>query len=166
MATVVVTLAAEPNPDFSASTHNGSVSRKPIFVEVDDIAAAQAAVREFIEENDLGGGNWVCDAGNVREAVTGRHLGRISYNGRFWGAETEYGKERATSVATLPQPGAHFSALALIHVAQILLAHVLNSDDREQIVTKVLLLVPEEEQGAFREMAGLPPRAQRLRKAS
>ncbi len=166
MATVVVTLSAEPNPDFSTSSHNGSILIKPIFVEVDDIAAAQAAVREFIEENDLGGGNWTGDAGKVREAIAGKYLGRISYNGRFWDTGSDYGRERTVRATPIPQPSAHLSALALIHLAQILLERVKNSDQREDIVNDVLLLMPEEEQGAFREMAGLPKRAPRIREAS
>ncbi|TAL63672.1 MAG: hypothetical protein EPN79_16085 [Burkholderiaceae bacterium] len=76
-----VLLAARGNPD------HGQLPEQPPFGtpgdtlrEVPSIAAAQQAVKDFIEANDLGGGNWV--GGDLWS--DGKHAGRISYNGRLW----------------------------------------------------------------------------------
>lgn len=49
-------------------------------VEFNSIEECQKAVRAYIEENDLGGGNW--DGGQVFE--NDKQIGFISYNGRYW----------------------------------------------------------------------------------
>jgi hypothetical protein len=43
---------------------------------------ASSVVRAYIDEHDLGGGNWA--GGEVRNATTGESVGRVSYNGRIW----------------------------------------------------------------------------------
>lgn len=48
------------------------------------IEELQTAVRDFITRNDLGSGNWA--GGEVRED-SGRVVGKISYNGRYWPKE-------------------------------------------------------------------------------
>ena len=53
---------------------------KPQLVEVADIAAAARVCREYIERNQLGGGNW--NGGKVTD--NGKHVADISYNGRAW----------------------------------------------------------------------------------
>ena len=42
--------------------------------------AVRAACRAYIEQDDLGGGNWT--GGELTEH--GRPVGRVSYNGRVW----------------------------------------------------------------------------------
>ena len=48
------------------------------------IEECQKRVREYIEEYNLGGGNW--SGGNVYDGL-GNLIGNISYNGRFWPKE-------------------------------------------------------------------------------
>lgn len=48
------------------------------------IEDCQQCVEEYIEEYDLGAGNWA--GGNVYEYL-GKLIGYISYNGRFWPKE-------------------------------------------------------------------------------
>ena len=72
---------------------------KPLFgvpngdYQFDSIEECQSAVRDYIDKHDLGAGNW--SGGNVYE--NGKYIGLISYNGRFWGKDTKYGKERDVS---------------------------------------------------------------------
>jgi hypothetical protein len=49
-------------------------------VAVDDFPAASKACRDYIEENDLGGGNWT--GGDIRE--NGKVVAKVSYNGTVW----------------------------------------------------------------------------------
>lgn len=60
-------------------------TRSGYWVEVADIEAASKACRDYIAENDLGGGNW--PHAEVRDVQTDQLLGHISYNGRFWDEE-------------------------------------------------------------------------------
>jgi hypothetical protein len=48
------------------------------------IEDCQQCVRDYIDEYDLGGGNWA--GGNVYEYL-GEQIGYISYNGRYWTKE-------------------------------------------------------------------------------
>lgn len=56
----------------------------------ESIEECQTKVREYIEKYDLGSGNWI--GGEVYNKK--KYVGRISYNGRYWDKDTEYGKER------------------------------------------------------------------------
>lgn len=58
--------------------------------QANTIEECQQAVRDYIEKWDLGGGNWV--GGNVYND-SNEYVGNISYNGRFWDKDTEYGME-------------------------------------------------------------------------
>lgn len=60
-------------------------TRSGYWVEVADIESASKACRDYIDENDLGGGNW--PRAEVRDLATDEVLGHISYNGRFWEEE-------------------------------------------------------------------------------
>jgi len=78
-----VRLAHTPNPDIRDNGGYWSAMRRqksPLFRLVASLAEASRTCREYIEQNDLGGGNWtggqVC-LGNVE-------IGRVSYNGRVW----------------------------------------------------------------------------------
>jgi hypothetical protein len=75
-----VTLAAVGNPDRRQPT--GRLRGVPnLTARCDTLEECSTEVRTYIEENDLGGGNW--DGGEVRDG-SGKFLGSISYNGRYW----------------------------------------------------------------------------------
>lgn len=48
----------------------------------DTIESCQQIVRDWIEETEIGGGNWT--GGQVYDTATGKEIGYISYNGRYW----------------------------------------------------------------------------------
>ena len=64
---------------------NGIEIKKKI-VEAETIEECQKAVEDYIDENDLGGGNW--DGGQVFK--DDERVGYISYNGRYWEKGSEY----------------------------------------------------------------------------
>ena len=71
------------NPDYNQSPFrklpNAESNMK---VKVDSLKEAVKECMDFIQRNDLGGGNWI--GGNVYD---GRRLfAKISYNGRVWDA--------------------------------------------------------------------------------
>ncbi len=83
---VKVLLSNSGNPDFRQDPDRPLPgTRSGYWVEVPDIEAASKACRDYIVENDLGGGNW--PHAEVRDVKTDEVLGHISYNGRFWEAE-------------------------------------------------------------------------------
>lgn len=49
---------------------------------VQSLEEAVVVCRQYIEYNELGGGNWI--GGQVTNADTGEHVAYISYNGRAW----------------------------------------------------------------------------------
>ena len=86
-----VTLSAVGNPDFNENPHSNIVKGRavqPKTEEYQTIAECQKAVRSYIERNLLGGGNWT--GGEVYK--DNDYVGRISYNGRFWDKDSEYGR--------------------------------------------------------------------------
>lgn len=44
---------------------------------------ASAALRDWVRENELGGGNMDARCGEVRDCY-GKHVANVSYNGRVW----------------------------------------------------------------------------------
>jgi hypothetical protein len=80
-----VELGAEPNPSHSSKSHEGSVKIKTHRVKVKSLSEAQNEVRGFIEENDLGAGNFT--GGDLFSH--GKKIGRVSYNGRLWNLKDE-----------------------------------------------------------------------------
>lgn len=75
-----VVLTAHGNIDHGANPY--AMVAPPLNVFADTIEELQQAVRDYIEEYDLGGGNWT--GGQVSETATGKKVGYISYNGRYW----------------------------------------------------------------------------------
>lgn len=55
-------------------------------VEKNSIEECQEVVREYIDEYELGGGNW--DGGKVFK--DNEQIGYISYNGRYWPKGSEH----------------------------------------------------------------------------
>jgi hypothetical protein len=76
-----VELSAEPNPDFGPNSYRGSVRLPRRSIKVNNLAEAVAVCRTYIEEHELGGGNWT--GGRVTDGA-GKEVARISYNGRIW----------------------------------------------------------------------------------
>jgi len=77
---IEVALGAEPNPDYDRGSHEGTVSIDTYRVKAKDIQEARDKVVAFIDENDLGSGNF-----NGGELYSdGKQIGYISYNGRVW----------------------------------------------------------------------------------
>ena len=77
-----VFLGAVGNPD------RGQDPSRPPFgvvrktVRASTLAEASSLCRQYIVDNDLGGGNWA--AVEVREDVTCELVATVSYNGRVW----------------------------------------------------------------------------------
>lgn len=73
-------LEAVPNPDNSRKIHSGIVKIKKHRVPVSSFSDARIKVASFIEDNDLGGGNFV----PAKIYLGDVEIGYISYNGRLW----------------------------------------------------------------------------------
>ena len=73
---VTVLLTSAPNPD-----HDEWLAPAPAFtVEVPDLEQARRACQDYIDEFNLGAGNWV--GGDVYSGD--KKIARISYNGKIW----------------------------------------------------------------------------------
>jgi hypothetical protein len=82
-----VELKSVGNVDFDDSSERGkNIALKK--VNVTSIDEAKKVVRAFIDENDLGGGNWV--GGKVFE--NGKNIGYIAYNGNYFEGERKFAK--------------------------------------------------------------------------
>ena len=77
-----VDLHSVGNPDHGQNPFRSVAGVESGVVEVDSIEEAQKVVREYIDKNYLGSGNW--DGGRVWRTEDGVLVGEISYNGRFW----------------------------------------------------------------------------------
>lgn len=73
-----VSLGSTSNPDFPRDSQIGKIIQNH-FVEVDSLLDAQTKCLQFIEDNDLGGGNWI--GGSVFDSK--KKIAQISYNGRI-----------------------------------------------------------------------------------
>ena len=82
----IVELTACQNPDFPRR-YDLPAKRT---AEAASLREASAVCRCFIEEHDLGGGNW--NGGKVRDAATSRVVALVSYNGRVWTPERDWRK--------------------------------------------------------------------------
>ena len=80
-ATLTVELDSRGNPDRGQDPDRPlpGVARK--VVEVRSLGQASEACLAWIEDNDLGAGNWT--GGTVRDA-SGALVARVSYNGKVW----------------------------------------------------------------------------------
>ena len=77
-----VRLASCGNPDHGQNpNHRMYGAEANRWQKVGSIAEASTACRKFIEDNDLGGGNW--SGGEVMDDKK-IIIARISYNGRAW----------------------------------------------------------------------------------
>ena len=84
-----VKLSGHGNIDHDENPYLNIVNNEIIeaaVAEANSIEECQSIVRNYIEENGLGGGNWT--GGEVFK--NGEKVGRISYNGRFWEVGSKY----------------------------------------------------------------------------
>jgi hypothetical protein len=82
---LLVELKHSPNPDVRGGYWQPPVdSGRARLVPATSTVQASKLCREFIERNELGGGNW--SGGKLYEVVAGKKklIGNISYNGRVW----------------------------------------------------------------------------------
>ncbi len=79
---MTVTLASVGNPDLdqdpTRKLYSAEANRTAF---VSSFEEASKVCRKFIQDNDLGGGNW---AGGTIKDKDGNYIGRVSYNGRVW----------------------------------------------------------------------------------
>ena len=80
----IVQLSAHGNIDHRENPYLKIVAEK--FPSANSIEECQQIVCEFIEENNLGAGNWT--GGKVFK--NGEQVGYISYNGRYWEKGSKY----------------------------------------------------------------------------
>ena len=73
-----ITMSSCGNPDFDEDP--AQALSPTLIISVATFEEASAACRAYIEQYDLGGGNW--SGGQLFEA--GRQVARVSYNGRVW----------------------------------------------------------------------------------
>ena len=78
-----VTLTAHGNIDHGENPYE--MLFEPEEAYADSIEECQKIVRDYINETDIGAGNWT--GGKVYEVETNKQLGYISYNSRYWPKE-------------------------------------------------------------------------------
>lgn len=85
---MTVELKSVGNPDFNQDPNKPLYGAEPNKnLKVKNLKEAKEACLKFIEDNDLGSGNWA--GGRVYE---GKNLiARVSYNGRVWDGEYSLG---------------------------------------------------------------------------
>lgn len=79
-----IILSNRGNPDFGGNPKRQVPGVPELRMPADSLVEASQLVRTYIEDNDLGSGNWVGDAGNVISNDTTKVVAKISYNGRAW----------------------------------------------------------------------------------
>ncbi|MEI6746939.1 MAG: hypothetical protein WCL34_13330, partial [Methylococcaceae bacterium] len=73
-------LYAEPNPDHDKNSHEGTIRIKPYKEHAASLSEASHKVRKFVNDNDLGSGNFW----GTKLYHGAKQIGEISYNGRVW----------------------------------------------------------------------------------
>ena len=76
-----VKLEAKPNHDYDHSDYRALINIKAHTVKVSSLREASQICRKFIDDNELGGGNWT--GGDITDDE-GDLIGYVSYNGRVW----------------------------------------------------------------------------------
>ena len=79
-STYEVHLEAVPNRDFDQSSHEGNVRVPKLKKSAKSVAEAVSIAKKFIQDNDLGGSNFL----PAKLYKNGKQIGFISYNGRVW----------------------------------------------------------------------------------
>lgn len=86
-----VLLSACGNIDHNENPNDSIVNKRNVpskEVQAATLDGCKTAVLEYIDYYDLGAGNWT----GGQTYKNDEYIGRFSYNGRFWGADTDYGK--------------------------------------------------------------------------
>ena len=78
-----VLLSAHGNIDHGENPYETLAGVDRGYKEADTIEELQSIVRKYIDDNDLGSGNWT--GGKVFDGD--EEIGYISYNGRYWTTE-------------------------------------------------------------------------------
>lgn len=76
-----VLLADRGNPDYGQDPNAPVSGKADAWVPVESLMHASKTCREYIDSNNLGGGNWT--GGQVKDSA-GNVVARVSYNGRIW----------------------------------------------------------------------------------
>lgn len=77
-----VKLEAKPNPDYTTACHQADVNIKATWKQVGSFAEASSVVRNFIDTNELGAGNFT--GGEIRDDELKAAFAWVSYNGKAW----------------------------------------------------------------------------------
>ena len=80
-----VKLSSVGNPDFGQNPNKPMWGVKNKTVKVNSFKEASAVCQKFIDENDLGGGNWT--GGEILDE-NNKVIANVSYNGRVWEGES------------------------------------------------------------------------------
>jgi hypothetical protein len=81
MPAMTLTLSNVGNPDFGQDPNRPLPGTSKRLRRVFSLEEASKACRAYIEENELGGGNWT---GGKLVGDDGEEVGRVSYNGAVW----------------------------------------------------------------------------------
>ena len=82
---LIVELKHCSNPDIVGGYwQDGNPDAAAVCLNVPDLDTASRKVREYIESNGLGGGNWSGGRVFMKVGKAIRHIANISYNGRIW----------------------------------------------------------------------------------
>lgn len=84
-APLTLTLDSRGNPDFGQNPDHPVYGVPGGSMPVSSLREASRRAREYIEQHDLGGGNWT--GGDVLDRRTGQLVAHVSYNGRVWRPE-------------------------------------------------------------------------------
>jgi hypothetical protein len=76
-----VVLSSVGNIDHNENPNKPKYGSKDKIVEVISMKEARTKCMKYIDDNDLGGGNW--SGGDILDD-NGKFLAHISYNGRIW----------------------------------------------------------------------------------
>lgn len=79
-----VILKADPNPDYEFPDPRATVKTVKVRLPVSSFASASKVCKNFIENFDLGSGNWT--GGQIGD-INGKIIAHVSYNGRVWEGE-------------------------------------------------------------------------------
>ncbi len=82
----LVTLSKAGSPDRGQDPTRSFWRTRPTSAVARTMEVAAALCEDYIQENDLGSGNWT--GGEILE--DGRLVARVSYNGRIWNADPDY----------------------------------------------------------------------------
>lgn len=105
-----VLLATRGNPDLGQDPSCPPWGMPPDrFIVVESLQEGREAVRRFIVNNDVGGGQWV--GGDAWQG--GRRLGRFAYNGRYFSSSCDSNGTPSVEFAERIHPGPDAVAAAL-----------------------------------------------------